>query len=191
MPLHLVPAVQDTTIVAVARDSLALVSSWMTVGIGLAFAAILLVSLLVLAELRQLSRAWSSFLTATSDRSRPLIEHANNVARNLDHITQVVRSDVDRLNEAFGGLADGIGDASEQVKGRMSDLSALLDLAQSEAEEAVVDAAAKVRVLRAGAGLLRWPQAPAGQTSARSASDGEGAEGGVTDDAPAARKAQK
>ena len=156
MPIFLTLSIQDTTVVAVARDGLGLASAWMTVGMGVAFVAILVVLMLVLAELRHLSRAWSGFLAVTTDRSQPLVEHANNAARNLDHITQVARSEVDRVSEALGGFADDIGDASQNVRGRVADLSALLDLAQSEAEDAVLDAAAKVRMLRTGAGLLRW-----------------------------------
>lgn len=52
------------------------------------------------------------------------------------------------------GVTDDIGEASVEVKRRIADLSALLDLAQSEAEDAVLDAAAKLRMLRKGAGLL-------------------------------------
>ena len=154
MPLHPTLLGQDTTVVEVARDGLGLVSAWMTIGIGVAFVAILVVLMFVLAELRLLSRAWSGFLTVTGDRSQPLVEHANNAARNLDHITGVVRSEVDRVHETLGGVAGDIGDASVEVKRRLGDLSALLDLAQSEAEDAVLEAAAKLRMLRAGAGLL-------------------------------------
>ncbi len=156
MPIFLALSIQDTTVVAVARDGLGLASAWMTVGMGVAFVAILVVLMFVLAELRHLSRSWSGFLAATTDRSQPLVEHANNTARNLDHITQVARSEVDRVSEALGGFANDIGDASQSVRGRVADLSALLDLAQSEAEDTVLDAAAKVRMLRTGAGLLRW-----------------------------------
>ena len=145
---------QDTTIVEVARDGLALISAWTMIGMALAFVAILVVLVLVLAELRRLSRAWAGFLTAAGDRSRPLLEHAGNAARNLDHVTTVVRSEVDRLNEKLGSVANDVGEASVEVKRRLADLSALLDLAQSEAEDAVLDVAAKMRMLRRGAGLL-------------------------------------
>ena len=147
-------AVQDTTVVELARDGLAVVSAWTMVGLGLAFLAILVVLLLVLAELRTLSRTWTGFLDATSKRSEPLLEHANNAARNLDHVTTVVRSEIDRLQGMVEGVTDDIGDASIEVRRRIADLSALLDLAQSEAEDAVLDAAAKLRMLRKGAGLL-------------------------------------
>lgn len=147
-------AMQDTTVVELARDGLAVVSAWTMVGMGLAFLAVLVVLLLVLAELRMLSRTWAGFLATTTERSQPLLEHANNAARNLDHVTSVVRDEIGRLNGLIEGVTDDIGDASVEVRRRIADLSALLDLAQSEAEDAVLDAAAKLRMLRKGAGLL-------------------------------------
>lgn len=154
MSLPFTAAVQDTTVVELARDGLAVVSAWTMIGLGLAFLAILVVLLLVLAELRMLSRTWTGFLDATSKRSEPLLEHANSAARNIDHVTTVVRSEIDRLHGMFEGVTDDIGEASVEVRRRIADLSALLDLAQSEAEDAVLDAAAKLRMLRKGAGLL-------------------------------------
>lgn len=161
MPLHIAPAFQDTTVVTLARDGIGLVSAWMTVGIGVAFVAILIVLFLVLAELRLLSRTWTTFLNTTTERAVPLVEHANSAARNLDRITEVVRSEVDRFDGAVGEVADDLGRASTEVKRRVADLSALLDLAQSEAEDAVLDAAAAVRMLRQGTALLRGRGTPA------------------------------
>lgn len=168
---------QDTTVVEVARDGLALVSAWTMIGMALAFVAILVVLVLVLAEMRGLSRAWTGFLTATGDRSRPLLEHAGNAARNVDHVTEVVRSEVDRLNETIGSVANDVGEASVEVKRRLADLSALLDLAQSEAEDAVLDVAAKVRMVRRGAGLLG---------GLRGGGGGAGGGGDAADHAPGA-----
>lgn len=166
------PALQDTTVVEVARDGLALVSAWTMIGMALAFVAILVVLVLVLAELRGLSRAWTGFLTAADDRSRPMLEHAGNAARNLDHVTTVVRTEVDRLNETVGNVADDLGQVSVEARRRLADVSALLDLAQSEAEEAVLDVAAKVRMLRRGAGLLERMRARGGGGGGRGDSGG-------------------
>ena len=181
MSLVFTSSVQDTTVVEVARDGLALVSAWTMVAMGLAFLAILVVLVLVLAELRTLSRAWTGFLTTTTDRSKPLVEHANSTARNLDHITSVVRSEIDRLNGMIGGVTDDIGEASLEVKRRIADLSALLDLAQSEAEDAVLDAAAKLRMLRKGAGLLGLARAQGGG-AAGGGGDAGNAGGSAEDD---------
>ena len=183
MSLTLTSPLQDTTVVEVVRDGLALVSAWTMIGMALGFLAILVVLVLVLAELRGLSRAWTGFLAAAGDRSQPLLEHANNAARNLDHVTTVVRSEVDRLNKTIGSVASDVGEASLEVKRRLADLSALLDLAQSEAEDAVLDVAAKVRMLRKGAGLLGKMRARGGAAGggADSGDDGAGAEGSGED----------
>ena len=177
MSLTLTSPLQDTTVVEVARDGIALVSAWTMIGMALAFVAILVVLVLVLAEIRGLSRAWTGFLTSTGDRSRPMLEHAGNAARNLDHVTAVVRSEVDRLNETIGSVANDVGEASVEVRRRLADLSALLDLAQSEAEDAVLDVAAKVRMLRKGAGLRGGGGAGAGAEG--SGADGDDAGAGV------------
>ena len=109
---------------------------------------------MILLELRSLSRGLQGFLGTATDRSRPLIDSANRAAENVDYITQVVRTDVDRVNRAFSGVADGLEQASLDVQGRVKDITALMDLAQAEAEDAVLDAATRVRALRAGAGVL-------------------------------------
>lgn len=156
--------VQDTTVVALASDTLTLAPGWVGAVVAAAALALLVVLILVLVELRRVGNVWSSFMEATEARTRPLVEHANAAARNVEHITQVVRNDLDRINEAFTGLADGIGDASGELQKRLKDLMALLDLAQSEAEDAVLEAATKVRSFRSGMGLLRWPLTGSGRT---------------------------
>lgn len=174
MSLTFTAVVQDTTVVELARDGLAAVSAWTMVGLGLAFLAILVVLVLVLAELRTLSRTWTGFVATTTERSGPLVEHASNAARNLDHITSVVRTEIDRLNGMIEGVTDDIDEASLEVRRRIADLSALLDVAQSEAEDAVLDAASKLRMLRKGAGLL----ARVGSAAAGAGNDtGNGNEG--------------
>ena len=175
MSLTLAAPLQDTTVVE-------LVSAWTMVGLGLAFLAILVVLVLVLAELRSLSRTWTGFVATTTERSGPLVEHANNAARNLDHITSVVRSEIDRLHGMIEGVTDDIGDASVEVRRRIADLSALLDLAQSEAEDAVLDAAAKLRMLRKGAGLLAGVAGLGGGDGGGGGSgEGRGGEGDAAD----------
>ncbi|NNF27582.1 MAG: hypothetical protein HKO53_13790 [Gemmatimonadetes bacterium] len=152
LPLPQIP--RDTTVVTMARDPLATVSDWATVGLGVAFLALLIVLVLILLELRGLSRSWQQVLTRVADRSGPLIDSANGAVRNVEYITQVVRTDVERINGAVSGLANSLEEASEDVQGRVRDVRALLDLAQVEAEEAVLDAATRIRTLRSGQGVL-------------------------------------
>ena len=176
MHLTVLPAAQDTTVVALASDTLTLAPGWIGALVATVSVALLVALLLVLLELRRVGNTLAAFLATTEERTRPLVEHANAAARNVEHITQVVRTDLDRINEAFKGLAGGVGDASGELQKRLRDLLALLDLAQSEAEDAVLEAAAKVRAFRSGMGLLRWPRPDSAQMEDPGAeSDGSGA----------------
>lgn len=163
MAFTMPPAPQDTTVLTLASDSLTLVPGWAAVLVALAFAGVLVVLLFVLVEMRRVSSACARFLSSAEERSRPLVEHANAAARNLEHITEVARADIDRVNKAFTGLANGIADASGELQHRLKDLVALLDLAQSEAEDAVLEGASRLRSLRAGLGSLRWPLSGSGR----------------------------
>lgn len=154
MLLPVPPIPQDTTVVTLARDPLAAVSDWATVGLGVAFLALLIVLVMILLELRGLSKSWRQVLTRVADRSGPLIDSANGAVRNVEYITQVVRTDVERINGAVSGLAESLEEASEDVQRRVKDARALLDLAQLEAEDAVLDAATRIRALRSGQGLI-------------------------------------
>ena len=178
------PLAQDTAVVALAADTLTLAPGWIGAVIAAVAAALLIVLILVLLELRRVGNTWSRFLATTEERTRPLVEHANAAARNVEHITRLARNDLGRVSEAFTGLADGIGDVSGELQTRLKDLSALLDLAQSEAENAVLDAASKVRAFRSGIGLLRWP--PGGRPRTQGSDDDQSGDD-QSDDARGAR----
>ncbi len=159
MKPHSLSVAQDTTVVELARDGLASFSAWAIGGGAVALVALLVVLLLVLVELRRLAASWTDFLAATSTRSQSLVDHASSAARNIDHITRTVRGEVDRLGASVGGLAKGIEHGSNEVRSRLKDLLALVDVAQSEAEDAVLEIASKVRTMRtSAAGLLRLAQ---------------------------------
>ena len=145
---------QDTVVVALARGALESAAAWVLVGLAALFVAVLVVLVLVLGELRKLSKGWSKFVAETTEDAQPLLRHAASAARNLDRAAEAVRSEVVRATSALGGIAGGMDDAALHLRKRLAELSALLDLIQSEAEEAVLDAAAKLRIFRRGAGLL-------------------------------------
>lgn len=159
MTPHSLSVVQDTTVVELARDGLASFSAWAMGGAAVALVALLVVLLLVLVELRRLAASWTDFLAATGTRSQSLVDHASSAARNIDHITRTVRGEVDRLGASVGGLAKGIEYGSTELQRRLKDLLALVDVAQSEAEDAVLEVASRVRTMRtSAAGLFRLAQ---------------------------------
>lgn len=170
---------RDTVAVAVAWDNLdpgldSLLSAalWGAGALAALVLLFLIVLILVLVEVRKLSRSWATFAKDTRTQFRPVIEHAAAAARNVDELTASVRSEVERLNQAVGGVADGIDEASAQVRTRLADLSAVLDFAQSEAEQAVLEVATKLRTVRTGAGWL------ARRSGSRPGAEGEGGEAG-------------
>lgn len=151
MSPEILPALQDTTVMALARDGLTTFAAWATGGILLVFAVLTVVVMRVLAEVRRLSAAWTDFLVTANARSESLVASATSAARNIDRISSTVSEEADRLRTSFGSLAGGIEHASGHLQNRLKDLLALVDLAHSEAEDAVLEAASNVRAFRANA----------------------------------------
>ena len=162
------PLPHDTTVVHLARDELAVASDWIVIA---AFLLILAALALAIAEMRRLSRTVRAGFDAADERTRPLLEHASGAARNLHHVTKVISSEVERLESAVGEVAGEFGKLSADVRRRVAEISALLDVAQSEAEDAVLDLAAKVRVLRRAASLLGGAKSKAGDGAATRTGD--------------------
>ncbi len=146
---------------------------WANLGILAALAAILGALILVLLEVRRLAKEWGGFLEIARDRTGPLVDHAANAVRNLDHVCKAARKGVDRIDGTASRLADDADKAAEHVRGRLGELKALADLAQSEAEDAVLDAAAKLRLLRRGAGLTGLLQRVGAHVAPPDKADGE------------------
>lgn len=151
----LLQATPDTTVVMVARDNLGSISAWAGLLLIVTMVLLLAVLTLLLYELRGLSKQLRGVADTFGDRSRPLIESATGVAKNVEYVSDVIRGDVEKVRDSVDGLSSAIANTSQDIQTRLADLSALMDLAQTEAEEAVLDTAARVRTLRAGTKLLR------------------------------------
>lgn len=178
---------QDTVFVALPPGAFESAAVWMLVGLAAVFVAVLAALVVLLAELRKLSAGWSKFVAATTDDAEPLLRHAASAARNLDRAAEAVRAEVTRATSALAGIAGGLDDAAVHVRKRLADLSALLDLLQSEAEEAVLDGTAKLRLFRRGMGLLHRGEkgggaAEASPTTDGASTDGDDSEGDAADD---------
>lgn len=145
---------QDTVFVALAQGAFESATGWIMIGLAVVFVAVLAALVVLLVELRKLSHGWSKFVAATTEDAEPLLRHAASAARNLDRAAEAVRAEVTRATGAVAGIAGGLDDAADHLRKRLADLTALLDLIQSEAEEAVLDGAAKLRLLRRGVSLL-------------------------------------
>ncbi len=165
---------QDTTTVVLARDGLAVLTAWSLVALVVAVLAVLVVALRLQAEMRRHRAAWEGFLATASERSGSLVEHAGSAVRNIDRITETVRGEAERLGSSVGGMAGALEEAATELRRRTRDLLALLDLAQSEAEGAVIEAASRIRALREGAaGLFPSRQARGGGREEGGGGEGE------------------
>ena len=115
-----------------------------TVVIGVISVMLLVVILLFLVQLRKLLRSLQQHVQPVTDRARV-------AAENVEYITAQVRQDVQKVRASVSGLSDRLGEASERMEERVEEFNALMDVVQDEAESVLLDTAAIVRGVRAGA----------------------------------------
>jgi len=180
---HLVlpsPPLQEaaTSATAVAFQVAADVSA-----IVLAVVAILFmtVTIVILAQLKKLLGSLQSQVQPVTDRARV-------AAENVEYISAVVREDVQRVHASVAGLSDRLKAASERMEERVEEFNALMDVVQDEAESVLLDTAAVVQGVRAGArivgdGLAKPPRAEATEEDSDlqpGATEGTSGQGEVT-----------
>lgn len=147
----------DTTVVVWARTPLDFVTSIATVAIAVILAALLFSVLLMLWNTR---RGFGKLRSAVQEAGRgvdPILERGQSIAENVDFISAVVRSDIEKLRETISQLGDRLQDASDQMQRRIEAFNALVEVVQGEAEEVFLDTASTVRGVRAGARELGRP----------------------------------
>jgi uncharacterized membrane protein YhiD involved in acid resistance len=117
--------------------------------IVLAVVAILfmVVAIVILAQLKRLLGSLQSQVQPVTDRARV-------AAENVEYISAVVREDVQRLHSSVAGLSDRLKGASERMEERVEEFNALMDVVQDEAESVLLDTAAVVQGVRAGARIV-------------------------------------
>jgi len=85
------------------------------------------------------------------DDLKPLTNHANRIAANVDEITDSVRTEVKQVTQSLAQANQGISRAIASTERKLSQFGALVDVAQQEAERVVLSAAAAVEGVKAGA----------------------------------------
>ncbi|HEX7937563.1 MAG TPA: DUF948 domain-containing protein [Gemmatimonadaceae bacterium] len=93
------------------------------------------------------------------DDLKPLTDHANRIAANVDEISESVRDEVKEVKETVGQATRGLQGAVASTERRLRDLGALMDVAQSEAERVVMGTAAAAHGVRAGAAAMNGDDA--------------------------------
>ncbi len=127
-----------------AATSLQVAAEVSTVVMTLISVLLLVVILLVALQLKKLLRSLQQHI-------QPVTERARVAAENVEYVTGLVRQDVQKVRASVSGLSDRLGEASERMEERVEEFNALMDVVQDEAESVLLDTAAIVRGVRAGA----------------------------------------
>ena len=131
-------------VASTAPNTLQVAAEVSTVVIGVISVMLLVVILLFLVQLRKLLRSLQQHVQPVTDRARV-------AAENVEYITALVRQDVQKVRTSVSGLSDRLGKASERMEERVEEFNALMDVVQDEAESVLLETAAIVRGVRAGA----------------------------------------
>ena len=124
-------------------------------------AIIMLVLVLILAaivfaalQVRRAQRKVVSALERVYSDSKPLVQRVSSIADNVNAISAVIRRDVDRIGKTVEDADERVRRAVTATEARLHELSALLTVAQEEAEDLFVSTASTVRGVRTGAAAL-------------------------------------
>jgi len=115
-----------------------------TVVIAVISVILLVAVLLFLVQLKKL-------LASLQRHVQPVTDRARVAAENVEYISTVVREDVQKVRASVSGLSDRLRETSERMEERVEEFNALMDVVQDEAEAVLLDTAAVVRGVRAGA----------------------------------------
>ena len=134
----------------ISPSLLSTVEAISTIVLGVAVLGVLIALLVVLLQLRKLTRFLGSLGKRLEKEAAPVMVRARSVAENVDFITMAVRTDVQKVTASVSGLNDRLKEASERMEERIQDFTALVEVLQNEAEDLALDTAAAVRGVRAG-----------------------------------------
>lgn len=172
IPLALQGLVADTVVTIQARDRIALAAD---IAILVAAGAMAVLALVLVRVLNQWHRTVVELRTAVHQNLGPVSDRARSITENVQFITEALRADVTRLNDAVKSLTARLHQASSHMEDRIEEFNALMEVVQSEAEDIFLDTAATVRGVKEGAramGRGRTPRPPADDGSALPPGDG-------------------
>ena len=127
-----------------APSALQVATEISTVVIAAISVILLVIVLLFLVQLKRLLGSLQRHVGPVTDRARV-------AAENVEYVTALVRQDVQKVHTSVSGLSDRLGEASERMEERVEEFNALMDVVQDEAESVLLDTAALVQGVRAGA----------------------------------------
>ncbi|MFQ5747304.1 MAG: hypothetical protein ACE5HF_08815 [Gemmatimonadota bacterium] len=118
---------------------------WIALGFGM-----ILMLVIVGPKLGRMQRRYDRLLDSLETKVTPLLEQAERITDNATYITGVLRDDVETIDRTVQGTAESLTRMIALAEDRISDINALVTVAQEEAEETFFSTAALVRALRGG-----------------------------------------
>lgn len=103
---------------------------------------------------RQSYKKISDLLDRVYADVNPIAHHASRIAENVDYVSTAIRGDVQRASALVTDAERRLQRAVARAESRARELEALIEIAQEEAEETFVTAAATVRGVRASVASL-------------------------------------
>lgn len=132
---------------ALPRGGLELAADISMIVLAVGSAVLLLVMAVLLLQVRKLLSAMRKQLNPVADRARV-------AAENVEYISAVVRTDIQKVNDSVTSITDRLNQASDHMEERIAEFNALMQVVQGEAEDMFLDTAAAARGVRAGARTL-------------------------------------
>jgi hypothetical protein len=140
--------VADTLVTLPSRDVIALTAD---LAIVIAALAVTFMAIMVIRHILHWQKVMVEVRGAVRQNLGPVSDRARSISDNVQFVTQAVRTDVERLNASVKSLTDRLHQASGHMEERIEEFNALMEVVQSEAEGILLDTAATVRGVRAGA----------------------------------------
>lgn len=123
--------------------------------VGLISLALLAAVVLMLIALRKGLQELTNLVRSSTNDVASAAHSVRNVADDVKHVVGKVRNEIDDVADTVQSVNERVRDAVDSAEVRVRRLGALVDVAQEEAEEMVVSAAATMRGVRSGADVLR------------------------------------
>ena len=142
LPVSLIALPQGA--VGTAATPIQVAAEVSTVVIAVVAVLLLVVALALVLQVKKLIGSLQQHIQPVADRARV-------AAENVEYVSAVVREDVQKVRASVSGLSDRLKEASERMEERVGEFNSLMDVVQDEAEAVLLDTAAVVRGVRAGA----------------------------------------
>lgn len=110
-----------------------------------------LLLLAMLVTFNQIRKTLSEF----QNEIKPITDRIRMAAENVEHISTVVREEVQKVHSSLTGLSGRLQESSQRMEDKIGEFNDLVDMIQNEAKSVFLNTAAAVQGVRAGAKTIK------------------------------------